>query len=53
MNRYGTGERIVMPLADDHEQGDGVFGATEYSVTEHPTREMIAAGEMLEWFPLE
>jgi len=28
--RYGTGERIVLPLADDGINGDGVIGATEY-----------------------
>jgi len=31
--RYGQGERIIMPLAADGVQGDGVFGATEYSMT--------------------
>jgi len=53
LNRYGTGERVVMPLADDHEHGDGIFGATEYSVTDQPTREALAAGETVEWFALD
>jgi hypothetical protein len=52
LNRYGIGERVVLPLADDHEQGDGIFGATEYSVAGEPTREAIAAGEIVEWFAL-
>jgi hypothetical protein len=53
LNRFGVGERIVMPLADDHEQGDGVFGATEYGVKAEPTPEVIAAGEAVEWFTLD
>jgi hypothetical protein len=52
LNRTGTGERIVLPLADNGEQGDGVIGATEYSLTAEPTREELAAGEILEWFAL-
>jgi hypothetical protein len=48
--RYGTGERIMLPLADDGEHGDGMLGATEYSITAEPTREQLAAGEIEEWF---
>lgn len=29
----GTGERVVLPLAEDGEHPDGVFGATVYRVT--------------------
>jgi hypothetical protein len=53
LNRFGTGERIVMPLADDGIHGDGVFGATEYSVTSEPSLEAYSAGEILEWFALD
>ncbi len=28
--RYGHGERVVLPLAEDGEHGDGIFGATIY-----------------------
>ena len=45
-----TGERIILPLADDGEHGDGLLGATEYSVTAEPTREQFATGEIEEWF---
>lgn len=30
-NRYGLGERIIMPLGADGTRGDGIFGATIYS----------------------
>jgi hypothetical protein len=29
-DRYGQGERIILPLADDGEHGDGLIGATVY-----------------------
>lgn len=32
VKRYGLGERIIMPLATDGVQGDGIFGATIYSI---------------------
>ncbi len=51
--RFGLGERITMPLADDGEHGDGIIGATEYGVTAEPTREMLSTGEVLEWFALD
>jgi hypothetical protein len=33
VDRYGYGERIMMPLADDGILGDGLFGATDYQAT--------------------
>ena len=30
--RTGTGERIILPLADDGETGDGIIGATVYDL---------------------
>jgi hypothetical protein len=30
VGRFGVGERIVMPLAEDGEHGDGIIGATSY-----------------------
>jgi hypothetical protein len=54
LDRYGTGERIMMPLADDGEHGDGVFGATEYNMSSAtPTQESIQAGEAVSWFRLD
>lgn len=38
-NRYGLGERIIMPLADDGKNGDGVFGATTYSIHRNAPRD--------------
>lgn len=35
--RYGVGERIILPLADDGEHGDGIIGATIYHLQE-PTK---------------
>lgn len=32
VERYGLGERIIMPLADDGIRGDGLFGATVYDM---------------------
>lgn len=45
--RYGSGERIIMPLADDGTNVDGLLGATIYAFTKSsdpttpPTRELI------------
>ncbi len=30
LDRYGHGERIIMPLASDGTLGDGILGATQY-----------------------
>ena len=30
LDRYGQGERIVLPMTKDGATGDGIFGATEY-----------------------
>lgn len=34
VRRYGLGERIIMPLATDGAQGDGILGATIYSINQ-------------------
>jgi hypothetical protein len=55
--RYGLGERIIMPLAADGVLGDGIFGATVYSVPPttspgpRPERELQA--ETVLFFPLD
>jgi len=48
ISRYGTGERIILPLSD------GIFGATVYEIVpgEIPAH-LAAAGEREEWFTLE
>lgn len=48
INRYGTGERIILPLSD------GIVGATIYEVVpgELPAH-IAAAGEHEEWFTLD
>jgi hypothetical protein len=54
LDRYGTGERIIVPLAEDGEHGDGIFGATEYRVSATPpARDVLTAGEMEEWYSLD
>jgi hypothetical protein len=50
VDRYGIGERIVMPLADNGENGDGVLGATVYD--SHRGAPAEDALEALSWFPI-
>lgn len=56
-DRYGQGERIIMPLASDGIQGDGIFGATVYPLKPNAEagdvpREYLAA-EQVDFFPLD
>lgn len=54
LDRYGTGERIMLPLAEDGEHGDGIFGATEYRMSAMlPSEEISAAGEVVDWYALD
>lgn len=53
LQKFGTGERIVLPLAEDGVTGDGIFGATDYHIDSAPTHETIEAGEVLEWFAVD
>ncbi len=51
LNRYGIGERIVLPLSDDDIVSDGVIGATEYRL--EPTGIFASSGpihESEQWF---
>lgn len=43
--RYGTGERVILPLARDGIEGDGIIGATVY---EWAHTEKAARNEMVE-----
>jgi hypothetical protein len=56
MQRYGRGERIMLPLATDGVTGDGLLGATVYQVPHRPTCEsglkIIPKYETVEYFPL-
>lgn len=50
MDRYGQGERIMLPMASDGVTGDGVVGATEYtSIAGEPA---AAHAEVESWFSL-
>jgi hypothetical protein len=53
----GWGERVVMPLGDDGEHGDGVFGATVYRLGARPMGSDKFAidhlNEGIDFFPLK
>ena len=48
LDRFGVGERIMMPLADDGITGDGILGATVYE----PVRDGSGGRENESWFAL-
>jgi hypothetical protein len=48
--RYGQGERIIMPLAADGQQGDGIIGATQYRYFTEPARPLPR--EDVTFFPI-
>ena len=52
IDRNFTGERIVMPLAEDGAQGDGILGATVYLATAGVGAAPSSADEKLEFFPV-
>jgi hypothetical protein len=53
LGRHGVGERIILPLAEDGEHGDGIVGATKYNMaTGEPSADLARGGEREEWFPL-
>jgi hypothetical protein len=53
LNRYGTGERIILPLSDGGTEGDGIFGATVYEARSGTLpKDVEMAGEREEWFAL-
>lgn len=49
---YGTGERIIMPLADDGSQADGLLGATTYAFAKPSDPAMPQFEELIQFFPL-
>lgn len=51
-DRYGEGERIILPLADDGISGDGIIGATFYRFVDNPPMGGRALEETVSYFPL-
>lgn len=52
LGRMGLGERIILPLADNGVEGDGILGATLYDPAAPAARDALSGGEIEEWFPL-
>jgi len=54
LERYGSGERIILPLSSDGTEGDGLLGATEYDL--HPGIAVTVtapAKETEQWFSIK
>lgn len=53
LDRYGVGERIIMPLSETGGACDGLLGATVYETDSGPAELAQAdVGEIEEWFAL-
>ena len=52
VDRNFTGERIMLPLAEDGTHGDGIFGATVYLPSDGVGAAPSYADEKLDFFPL-
>lgn len=50
LDRYGYGERIILPLASDGIRSDGLLGCTEYHSFDGLRDPSVAQAE--DWFPL-
>lgn len=50
--RYGSGERIIMPLADDGTHADGLLGATTYAFARSGDPAVPHSRELIQFFPL-
>ncbi len=50
--RVGFGERIILPLAEDGEAGDGILGATVYSISPPAGAGDRGGGEIVTFHPL-
>lgn len=54
LERYGSGERIIMPLSSDGTQTDGLLGATEYTLHPGIAVTITAPSKQGEqWFPIK
>jgi hypothetical protein len=49
---YGTGERIIMPLADNGREADGLIGATIYALGNAGDPANPQFQEQIQFFPL-
>ncbi len=52
MDRVGTGQRIILPLAADGKTADGILGATDYHSSISAEQPIQAATDVEKWFPL-
>jgi len=53
LDRFDIGERIILPLADDGEHGDGILGVTEVqSNYGTPPEKVVRGAEVESWFTL-
>lgn len=52
MDRVGTGQRIILPLAADGKNGDPVLGVTEYHSRISAEQPIQVATDVEAWFPL-
>jgi hypothetical protein len=55
LDRYGVGERIILPLATDGFTGDGLLGVTDYDLFQQPGTALpplSVFAEAEEWFSL-
>jgi hypothetical protein len=50
--RYGSGERIIMPLAEDGVHADGLLGATTYAFAKSSDPAAPQTRELIQFFPL-
>lgn len=53
VDRNFTGERIMLPLSEDGESGDGIFGATVYLASAGVGAAPSYAEEKLDFYPLD
>jgi len=49
---YGLGERIIMPLATDRQNGDAILGATQYRTQGYIASDASRLRETEQWFSL-
>lgn len=53
-DRFDLGERVILPVGDDGFSGDGIVGATDFNQNQGiPPDDVVRAGEIEEWFPLD
>jgi hypothetical protein len=53
LDRYGVGERIILPLASDGVTGDGILGLTEYHYRQPSSTEPVhVVTEVEDWLSL-